>query len=143
MLEKTITVVVADDDDLDSRLTERAVRETLPGAQVILIHDGLKCLETLQKIQAGTDPAIVFMDFRMPKMSCMEILAQLDRQNLMDRTKIVLFSSGVSPTDVQRAIGAGVSDYIQKPTDPTDYAELVREACLQFQPKWHRGAEVH
>ncbi|AIE84503.1 two-component system regulatory protein [Fimbriimonas ginsengisoli Gsoil 348] len=70
----------------------------------------------------------------MPGMGAPEILAATSEE-LRAQVPIVLFSSSVSPSDIARCEALGVREYVEKPTDPSAYADAVTAICT----KWASG----
>jgi DNA-binding NarL/FixJ family response regulator len=141
----SIRVVVGDDDELDAELTERAVRTAMPHARIDRCVDGVVCLDALREVLDDPEPRarLAFIDFKMPRMGCIELLEALEETHPRPHDMaIVLFSSGVSPKEVARAMEFGVLEYAIKPTDPRVYEALVCRLCLQAVPAGKNGAEV-
>jgi CheY-like chemotaxis protein len=126
-------VIVADDDELDMRLTRGAITKALPDAEVLAFEDGESALQELRRISADslTLPTLVLFDYKMPKLGCYEVMKQLGPEIWVD-IPLVLFSSSVGPTDVERCITMGVREYVEKPTDPDKYKDTVRDICGRY-----------
>jgi CheY-like chemotaxis protein len=124
-------VLVADDSELDLQLTRRALRKALPEWEIEAVEDGESAG---RELSAGAPPELIMLDFRMPGMGAPEILAKMP-EDIKTRVPIVLFSSSVSPSDVARCQALGVREYVEKPTDPAEYADAVTEICR----KWTSG----
>jgi CheY-like chemotaxis protein len=121
-------VLVADDSELDLQLTRRALRKALPEWEIDAAEDGAAAE---RQLNAGEPPSLVLLDFRMPGMGAPEVLATTTESFRAD-VPIVLFSSSVSPTDVARCVALGAREYIEKPTDPSAYADAVTDICRRW-----------
>lgn len=119
------TVLIADDSELDLELTTRALRKALVDVEVVGVTAGS---DVVERLRSGVRPSLVLLDFRMPGMGAEEVLASLD-PSVSRAVPIVLFSSGISPTDVQRCLDLGARVYVEKPTDPDDYRSEVARLC--------------
>lgn len=129
-------IFVADDDELDTSLTTRAIRRALPDAEINVAHDGEAALKELTSIaESGRWPDLILLDYKMPKKGCMDIMTELFRPDLVTKVPFVLFSSSVSPTDVQSVMAEGIREYIEKPTDPDQYDLVIRDVCHRFADK--------
>lgn len=120
-------IVVADDSDLDRALTQRALKKFAPECEVYLFEDGEGAVEYLRE---NPDVGLVLLDHRMPRMGALEVLAALKPEP--GGAAFVLFSSAVSPTNVQRCLELGAREYVEKPTDPTAYVDLVCEMASRY-----------
>jgi two-component system, response regulator len=129
-------VVVADDDELDMQLTTRAISRTFPEAHIVKCSDGSEALEQLQQYRGESEPrpTLVLMDFKMPKLGCLDVLRELDAPQMLEHVPFIVFSSSVGPSDVERCLQAGVREYVEKPTDPDKYREAVREIVERYTP---------
>jgi two-component system response regulator len=128
----THTILVADDDQLDARLTKRAISSALPDAEIRTFEDGEQALNALNEAEEGDRLSLVLMDFRMPKLGCLDVLRSLARHELVEKVPFVLFSSSVGPTDVQKCLAEGVREYVEKPTDPDQYDAAVTDICRRY-----------
>ncbi len=126
-------VIVADDDELDMRLTRGAITRALPEAEILAFEDGEAALAELQRICTchDTPPSLVFFDYKMPKLGCYEIIQRTGPEMWSD-VPLVLFSSSVGPTDVAKCLTMGVREYVEKPTDPDKYKATVGEICGRY-----------
>ncbi len=129
-------IFLADDDDLDSSLTSRAVRRALPDAEIKAVHDGVAALAELHALaEIGRQPDLILLDYKMPRKGCADILDELLTSGITARVPFVLFSSSVSPSDVTEAIAKGIREYVEKPTDPDHYDLAVRDVCCRYAQK--------
>ncbi len=120
-------VLVADDSELDRELTARALRKADPAPDAVLVEDGE---QALQRLAEDPDIRLVLLDHRMPKMGAEDFLTAAPKE-LLDRVKVVLFSSAVSPSNVDRCLELGATEYVEKPTDPTEYGTAIRGALAR------------
>ncbi|MFB9279634.1 response regulator [Cohnella cellulosilytica] len=78
----------------------------------------------------ATRPDIIVTDIRMPKLSGIEMMRELQPQ--LPRSKFI-FISGFSDFDhAQNALRLGAFDYILKPFTPQQLAETVRKAAAEM-----------
>ena len=106
-----MSMILVVDDEQDIRLVTRVLLE-LEGHQVRDVPSGAAALELLR-----SDPSveIVFLDLRMPEMSGWDVLAELRRDGLLDRLRVVVFTAHMEPRELQRAIHEGAHAYLTKP----------------------------
>ena len=71
-------------------------------------------------------PDIVFCDWDMPKMSGIEFIKHVRRNDLMPRqVPIVLLTGYASPNKIKMARDAGVTEYLIKPFRSVDIAKRI------------------
>ncbi|HSI73140.1 MAG TPA: response regulator [Fimbriimonas sp.] len=128
-----IRVIVADDDELDMRLTKKAIAGALPEAEVLDFDNGESALTELQRIVSEDTerPTLVLFDYKMPRLGCFEVVQRMGPEAWHD-IPLVLFSSSVGPTDVARCMTMGVREYVEKPTDPEQYKNAVKDICGRY-----------
>lgn len=124
-------IVVADDSDLDRELTGRALQKVVPGWEFVIEEDG-SLLD--QWLSSEERPVLVLLDFKMLRMGAAEVLASSGKA-YWEKVPAVLFSSAVSPTDVARCVDLGAREYVEKPTDPSEYTEAIRGICKRWLPQ--------
>jgi len=124
----TRRVLIADDSELDLQLTCRALKKLLPEWQIDSAETGNLASE---KIGTPEGIELVLLDFKMPGSGALEILAKTE-PTLLGKVPFILFSSSVSPTDVSKCEAFGVREYVEKPTDPSVYAEALARICRKW-----------
>lgn len=120
-------IVVADDSDLDRELTRRALRKWAPEHEVFMFEDGESAVEFLK---SADQVLLVLLDHRMPRLGAVEVMEALTAVPM--GATFILFSSAVSPMNVERCRGLGVTDYVEKPTDPGEFSEVIRSLVTRF-----------
>ena len=114
-------VVIADDHRLMLDGVRRAleadggfeiVGETLDGAQVLTIV-------------ARTQPELVLLDVRMPRMDGLASLDEIHKR--YPEIKVVMLSASTSPELIAAALRRGASAYLAKTVDPTDLPSTLRQ----------------
>ena len=110
-------ILIADDEPLIRRSLERVCAKR--GHEVLGASDGQQAVE-LWKAQ---DPQLVFLDIRMPKLTGLEVLKQINKKQT---TKIILISA--TPLDFQneKLSDLGVDRFVKKPFQ--DIEQLIIQA---------------
>lgn len=113
----SLNVLVIEDDDMNRQLMSRYLNKL--GHKSILAVNGNHGIEELLK----TDFNIIIMDLEMPIMNGYETAVKI--RSLDDRIKkhipILAFTAQAYPALQQKAIEAGVDDFVMK---PIDFSEL-------------------
>lgn len=121
-------VLIADDSDLDRVLTQRAIRKAAPEVGLAVCEDGEGALKHLATDQEVT---LVLLDHRMPRMGAEEFLEAAGHDRLAT-VNTILFSSAVSPAHVARCLELGAREYVEKPTDPSEYADVIAKVLRSY-----------
>jgi len=119
-LADTITVLIAEDDDLVAALvSDRLARD---GYEIRRVTDGESALADA----LSSPPHLAILDVMMPKMNGFEVLGRLrSAPETADMPVIILTGRG-REEDVVRGFDLGATDYIVKPFSPAELAVRVR-----------------
>lgn len=102
-------VVVADDQD-DLRMMLRIHLE-MEGHVVSEAADGAQALEAI----ATDNPAIVFLDLRMPGVDGWTVLSSLRATDALDRVTVVAMSANGDFAEQAQALQSGAAAFVRKP----------------------------
>jgi two-component system chemotaxis response regulator CheY len=111
----------------DSETVREQVRQTLSGAgyEIVEAIDGV---DGLEKLRETKDVALALCDVNMPRMTGLEMVAELHRTGIS--IPIVMLTSEGQPSLIRRARDAGAKGWIVKPFKP----ELLLEAMNKLLP---------
>ena len=114
-----LRVLMADDNPINRLTAEGMAKDAVQ--HWVMVEDGQAALEAL----AAEPFDLVLMDIQMPRMSGLEAIAQLRRQDSVHRTlPIVALTANAMVTDRERFLSAGFSDYLSKPFRRADLLAL-------------------
>src|SRR5438067_13232445 len=92
------------------------------GFEVTSAADGVEALETIR----GEPPAVVVLDIMMPKLDGMKVMRELQSDDNLRGTPVILLSAKATSLDIELGLKAGAADYVTKPCDPIELVERVR-----------------
>jgi PAS domain S-box-containing protein len=130
--DEPLQVLLAEDNEGDVRLIERALRQVAPGCQVHSVDTGIKALAFLRRGPEYPDaprPDVVLLDLKLPRKTGLEVLAELKREPALRRIPVVVLSSSRADHDIARAYELQATAYIAKPV--SDYREVI-ESIVRF-----------
>lgn len=116
-----ITILMADDDPDDRRLTQEALGEGRLANDVRFVHDGeelleyLRCTGRYSEEGAAPRPGIVLLDLNMPRMDGRTVLGEMKRDPDLRRIPIVVLTTSKADEDIVKSYDLGVNSYIVKP----------------------------
>ncbi len=102
--------IVVDDSRAMRAILRRALEEQ--GFQVFDAGHGKEALERLAKIRV---PDLALIDWNMPEMNGIELIAVLRRDRAYDGMRLVMVTSETEPSQIERALAEGANAYIMKP----------------------------
>ena len=106
-------VLVVDDSDINRIIVARAL--ALEGAQTVTANNGQQALHLLRAQPGEFD--ILLMDVQMPVMDGLTATRALRGDPCLCELPVIAFTAGVFQDERQRALDAGVNDFLAKPVD--------------------------
>jgi CheY-like chemotaxis protein/HPt (histidine-containing phosphotransfer) domain-containing protein len=117
-----VYVLVVDDSDINLEVAQRILEKQ--GATVATCSDGLAALEHVRLHHQRLD--IVLMDVQMPTLDGNEATRRIRAELQLKTLPIVALTAGALVAERQRALEAGMNDFISKPFDPQALIRKVR-----------------
>ena len=126
--DKTLTILLVEDDDLDAEAVRRAFKRQRIANPIVVVQDGIAALNKLR----GTDgvepisrPFLILLDLNMPRMNGIEFLQQLRQdENLHDSVVFVLTTSDAD-RDKVAAYEQHIAGYMVKSHVGEQFVSLV------------------
>ena len=114
-------VLVADDEDTMRML----ITETLSLAdyKVLEATNGEEALKIIKEEK----PKIILLDLMMPKMDGYDVIKQLEEDDLIDKSKIVILTAKGPQEEKELALQQGADYFLSKPFSPMELLDLVEE----------------
>lgn len=125
---KRTIVIIAEDDSDDRLLIKDAVQQACHNVTIKFVLDGAELLDYLYHRGEYSDPAgspqpeLVLLDLNMPKVSGLEVLAQIKRDPALRSIPVVMLTTSRSSEHVARSYELGGNGFITK---PSSFSELV------------------
>ena len=113
------TILVVDDDPVILQLLQ--VNFEMEGFTVITAADGRQGVDRTRSDR----PDIVVSDVMMPKMSGIELVAELKADPATRSIPILLLTAKAQQADIGAGMDAGADDYVTKPFEPLDLVDRV------------------
>jgi PAS domain S-box-containing protein len=117
-----VRVLVVDDSDINLEVAQRILERQ--GATVSTCSDGLAALEHIRAHPHLLD--IVLMDVQMPVLDGNKATRRIRSELGLKSLPIVALTAGALVGERQRALEAGMNDFVSKPFDPQVLIRKVR-----------------
>jgi CheY-like chemotaxis protein len=127
MLQKPISILIADDDREDSELLEEAILDIEPGALVNHVLNGKKAIDFLNNCADNDLPCLIILDYNMPEMTGAEVLNWLCSQHRYEGIPKVILSTSKAQAYVRECKENGAMDYFVKPYNMKELDELSKK----------------
>jgi CheY-like chemotaxis protein len=128
-------ILVVDDDHDVLKLVERVFSQA--GHMVITADDPFKAMATLDR----NDFDLLISDANMPHFSGFELIQTLRRNSRYENMSIAMLTGLRERKDIDKALKAGVDDYIVKPIDPMILLQKIA-ALFEKRPPEQRPEAV-
>lgn len=131
-IKKSVTILMADDDPDDRRLTKEAFGESHLVNDLRFVEDGEELLDYLNRRGKYSDPesapwpAILLLDLNMPRKDGREALEELKRDPRFRGIRVVIMTTSKAEEDVIRSYNLSAASYITKPVTFERLVEVVR-----------------
>jgi CheY-like chemotaxis protein len=118
---KPITILMADDDADDRRLTKEALEESRLVNDLRFVENGEELMDYLKGAGKFTDssdrprPGLILLDLNMPRKDGRSALKELKSDPELRQIPVVVLTTSKADEDVFRSYDLGVNSYIVKP----------------------------
>ncbi|WP_181243676.1 PAS domain S-box protein [Chamaesiphon polymorphus] len=129
-IDRTIQVLLVEDNLGDVELTRLALEESALSIDLIVVGDGAAALEFLQDLKqdatAAPYPDLILLDLNLPKKSGHEVLAAIKTDRSLKRIPVLVLTTSQAEEDILQAYDRYASGYITKPASFERFVQVVR-----------------
>ena len=130
-------ILLVDDNNNDVLLAQRALKKSNIANEVVVANNGEEALEYLfcrgkyeHRDQNSTNPVVVLLDLKMPKVDGLEVLKQMRAIPETKNIPVVVLTSSSEDTDIIKSYNLGCNAYVRKPVDFNQFVEAVKQLGL-------------
>lgn len=131
-LAKSITILMADDDDDDRLMAHDAIMEGRIINDFRFVKDGVELLEYLRREGDYVDPSIsprphlILLDLNMPRMDGREALTEIKNDPKLKSIPVVILTTSKQEEDKVKGYHLGAASYITKPVSFDGLVKLMK-----------------
>jgi len=118
-------ILLVDDDDVDTIITQRAISDLKITNQMIRKVDGEDALAYLKDAN-NPRPCVILLDLNMPRMNGFEFLKVVKADNDLKKIPIVVLTTSDVDQNILDSFELGVAGYVVKPVDYKQFVEAMR-----------------
>ena len=151
-LERTMTaacvILVAEDEDNDFVLLERAWARHSAKTTLIRARDGVEVIDYLSGTNGFEDrrlfpmPDLLLLDLKMPRRGGLEVLQWLRTKSPCRTLLTVILSSSKEEKDVNQAYALGANSYLKKPTSYLEFLEMTN-TLIEYWLRWVQRPQLN
>jgi ligand-binding sensor domain-containing protein/ActR/RegA family two-component response regulator len=125
-------VLLAEDNPVNQKLAQRAIEKM--GHSVVVVDNGADAVSAHARERFD----LVLMDLQMPEMDGFAAASAIRERETRSprRTPIVAVTAHAMGSDRERCLAAGMSDYISKPIDLRELANLIERVAVGGAGRW-------
>ena len=131
--QQRCSIVVADDDEGDRYLIQKAMEDCGLTADVHFLEDGQTLVDrlTLQLTTATSSraaqlPCLILLDLNMPRMDGRDVLKTIKSHPDLKGIPIVVMTNSNNPDDVDSTYRDGANSFFTKPLNYSGLVDLIR-----------------
>lgn len=123
--KQPLLIVIADDDEDDRFLTQKALRQCDFSHKLHFCEDGVELLDFLNNCLAQNPavktskscpvPSLILLDLNMPRKNGFETLAAIRKHPTMYYIPVIVFTTSHSEEDINRCYELGANAFLSKP----------------------------
>ena len=130
--DKSMTILMADDDEDDRMMTKEAFEEAKPGYHLYFVSSGEELMDYLHQRGRYSDPGmsprpnLILLDLNMPKKSGREALGEIKADPEFCKVPIVILTSSKEDVDIIRTHELGADMFVTKPVSYEGLSEVIK-----------------
>lgn len=130
MEDKTINILLVEDDEVDVMNVKRAFKKNNITNPLYIAGNGLEALSFLrsdngQSAVVPTQRRLILLDLNMPKMNGLEFLHEMRADPDLRSTPVIVLTTSDEDRDKVEAYKLNVAGYILKPVTFSKFAEVI------------------
>jgi CheY-like chemotaxis protein len=141
---KEIVILVAEDDDEDFFLTQKALSKGNRKNSIHRVKNGQELLEYLLPSQGFSDPmenptpTLILLDLNMPIMDGRTALKKIKNHPNLKTIPIIVLTTSQAEEDIIKTYALGVNSFIRKPVDFSQFVDVMKS----IQEYWFQIVEL-
>lgn len=129
---KTITILMADDDEDDRMFAQDALVEARLANHIDFVEDGEELMDYLRHLgkydngNGPTRPGLILLDLNMPRKDGREALKEIKADPKLRQIPVVVLTTSKAQEDIFRTYDLGVSSFITKPVSFEGLVDIMK-----------------
>jgi CheY-like chemotaxis protein len=124
-------ILIVEDNPGDVRLMREALRNIEPSVAIHVAGDGEEALRFLRREgqhASAPKPALIFLDFNLPKADSRDILREMKGDPRLRLIPVAVLTTSDSEKDIREAYELHANCYLLKPADLDSFLNTIRTA---------------
>ena len=136
-MNKRFILLVEDNQD-DEELPLMAFEQSCINSEVEVVRDGAEALDYLfgtgshAERDISNKPAVILLDLKLPKISGLEVLRRLRKDERTQYLPVVVLSTSKEDRDIINSYKLGCNSYVRKPVDFNEFLTATQQLGLYW-----------
>jgi CheY-like chemotaxis protein len=126
MENSSVRIVIAEDDPEDMELIAEAILLAEPNAELYKFMDGLSAYDYLRTIPDDDLPALIILDYNMPRLTGAQVLRQMSTAARYGPIPKLVLSTSNAPLYKHECMQNGATGYFVKPGSMKELNALAK-----------------
>lgn len=134
-MKKEGVILIAEDDEGHFTLIKKSLQQAGICNEILRLADGQEALDFL--FIKGDGPKrqpdkeyLLLLDVRMPKIDGTGVLEKIKQDEELKKLPVIMLTVADDPRTIERCHNLGCSVYIVKPTEYSDFTDVVKKVGL-------------
>lgn len=122
-------IVVVEDSNEEAKITTMSLKAVAPSSEITRLRDGKELLDFIycngeysaRNSKENQKVSFILLDINMPRMSGIEALSAIKKNEKSKNIPVVMFSSSDVETDVEKCFNLGANSFVKKPVSFSDF----------------------
>jgi chemotaxis family two-component system response regulator Rcp1 len=127
--EEKVEILLIEDNPGDVRLIKEGLRDSRVINHIHVVQDGEEATNFLFKNNGYKDvptPDIILLDLNLPKKDGRALLADIKKDERLQRIPIVILTSSKAESDIDMAYQLHANSYLRKPLDLSEFVAMIQ-----------------
>ena len=128
MTDKTVNILLLEDDEIDAEAVKRAFKKHKIANPLTVARDGLEALDYLKGENGKekiAEPLLCLVDINMPRMNGIEFLQAIRADEAHNKTIAFILTTSKSDEDKMMAYDLNVAGYLVKSNVGKDFLKMI------------------
>jgi CheY-like chemotaxis protein len=140
-------ILLVEDNEDDEIMTVRSLREGGFSGEIVVARDGQEATDWLFREGDHADgeqqrcPDVVLLDIRLPKVSGLQVLDAIRRDERTRHVPVVMLTSSDEQQDLVRSYDLHANSYVRKPVTLAEFRRVMA-ALGMYWTEWNRAPRV-
>ncbi|MEJ2044919.1 MAG: response regulator [Reinekea sp.] len=124
MNDKTVSILLVEDDDVDAMSIERSLKKMQLSNPIVRAVDGVEALHFLREgiVQR---PYIILLDLNLPRMGGLEFLSLIRKEKEINDAIVFVLTTSKSEEEINKAYQRNVAGYIVKSASSQGFDQIL------------------